>query len=154
MKIDQPLLQPKPITLTDQDGKERHFLISKFPAIAGREIIAKYPLSAVPKLGDYGVNEETMFKLMTYVAVKTDDGFIRLLTPELINNHVMDWEVLVKLEEAMLSYNTSFFTGGFVQGFIAMLVEQGAPILSRILTSSLQALSQVDLQVGSNSETK
>lgn len=154
MKIDQPLLQPQPITIADSDGVERTFLISKFPAIAGREIIAKYPLSALPKLGDYKVNEETMFKLMAYVAVKTDDGFIRLLTPELINNHVVDWEVLVKIEEKMLEYNTSFFTGGFVQGFTSMLVEKAAPILSLILTNSLRALSQVDLQVGSNSETK
>lgn len=154
MKPDSPLLQPKPFTVTTLDGRELTVLLSKFPAIAGREIIAKYPLSAIPKLGDYAVNEETMFKLMSYVAIEHDGGFIRLLTPELINNHVGDWETLAKIEAAMLEYNTSFFTGGFVHGFIGMLLEKAAPLLSQIVTSSLQALSQASSQAGSSSETK
>lgn len=154
MNLDTPLLQPQPLTIVDMDGVTREFLISKFPAIAGREIIAKYPLSAVPKLGDYGVNEATMFKLMTYVSVKAGDGYIRLLTAEMINNHVGDWETLAKIESAMLEYNTSFFKGGFVQGFMEVLVQKAVPLLLPILTTSLQALSQASLSDGSNSETK
>lgn len=147
------LLETQPLVLTDTSGKERTFIISKLPAIAGREIISKYPLSALPRLGDYAVNEQTMLKMISYVAVQTADGPLRLSTPELINNHLGDWETLVKLEAAMLEYNTSFFKGGFVPGFIEMLLEKAAPMLQRILTVSLQALSQANLQAGSNSET-
>lgn len=148
------LLETQPLVITDTSGKERTYLISKLPAITGREIVAKYPLSALPKLGDYEVNEQTMLKMISYTAVMTDNGPLRLTTPELINNHLGDWESLVKLEAAMLEYNTSFFRGGFIPGFIEMLLEKAAPILSRTLTASLQALSQANLQVGSNSETQ
>jgi hypothetical protein len=34
--------------VTDTSGKERHFTLSKFPAVIGREIVAKYPTSALP----------------------------------------------------------------------------------------------------------
>lgn len=153
----KPLLEPKVVIITGLDGKDRSFMISKFPAIAGRRIIAKYPLSALPKLGDYAENEKTMMELMQYVEVIPDGDNaqpIRLLTEEVINNHVGDWETLIKVESQMLQYNTSFFTGGFLQGFTEMLLEKAAPIVSKILTNSLQALSGQVSQLGSNSETK
>ena len=50
------MLQPKEFKTTDQSGTERTYILSKFPAVQGREIISKYPLSAMPKLGDYAVN--------------------------------------------------------------------------------------------------
>lgn len=154
---NKSLLEPKVVTITGLDGKERTFRISKFPAIAGRRIIAKYPLSAVPKLGDYAENEKTMLELMTYVEVIPDgDGVqpIRLATEEVINNHVGDWETLIKLEGQMLQYNTSFFTGGVLQGFIeTLLQEKLVPMLSQILTNLLQALSAQGSQPGHSSET-
>ena len=63
------MIEPKEITVETQKGEKRVYILSKFPAVQGREIIAKYPLSAMPKLGDYAVNEETMLKLMAFVAV-------------------------------------------------------------------------------------
>ena len=151
---DAPLLQPKEITI--EDGSEtRTYLISKFPAIAGRRIIANYPLSALPKLGDYSVNEATMIELMGYVAVPRENGEpMRLSTPALINNHLPSWEALAKIEGAMLEYNCSFFTvNGALQGFIDLLLEKAAPTLSKILILSLQALSNAAQQPTSNSET-
>ena len=93
------MIEEKEITVKTQAGVDKAFIISKFPAIAGREIIAKYPLSGMPKLGDYQVNEETMLKLMCYVAAKTPDGGqIALTTKELINNHIPEWETLARIE--------------------------------------------------------
>ncbi len=63
------MIEPKTIAIVDGNGKEKDFIISKFPAIQGREIIAKYPTSSLPKIGDYAVSEETMLKLMAFVAV-------------------------------------------------------------------------------------
>jgi hypothetical protein len=107
------LLEPKIATINGKD-----FYLSKFPAVAGREIIAKYPLSGLPKLGDYKVNEETMLKLMNFVAVQKGDASIRLSTPALIDNHVGDWETLARIEIAMLEYNCSFFQNGRVSTFL------------------------------------
>ncbi len=105
------LLEPKQIEI---EGKQ--FIISKFPAIAGRKIITQYPLSGLPKIGEYGVNEEIMFKLMGYVGVliKGQETPLLLSTEALIDNHVGNWEILAKIEMAMLEYNCSFFLNGKV----------------------------------------
>ena len=77
------MIEPKTVVIY---GKE--FILSKFPAIAGREIIAKYPLSGLPKIGDYALNEETMLKLMCYVAVNAGaDVPLCLNTAALVDNH-------------------------------------------------------------------
>jgi len=104
------LLEPKDVEITTLKGEQRTYVISKFPAIAGREIVAKYPLTAIPKLADYSGNEAVMFQLMAYVAVKLPSGVDQpLSTKALIDNHVPDWETLVKIEIEMMKYNTSFF---------------------------------------------
>ena len=75
----------------------------------GREIVAKYPVSALPKLGDYAVNEEVMLKLMSFVAVQVGESQQRLSSRAMINNHVPDFETLAKIEMKMMEYNCSFF---------------------------------------------
>ena len=62
-------IKPKEIVIKDLDGDERKFIISRFPAVEGREIIAGYPITAIPKFGDYASNETVMLKLMTYASV-------------------------------------------------------------------------------------
>lgn len=137
------MLEPKDITIATQDGTTRDYILSKFPAIQGREIISKYPLSGLPKLGDYGVNEETMLKLMAYVAVRVDSGAeIPLKTRDLVNNHVPDWETLVKIEKAMLEYNCSFFANGQALTFFGGLAQQASGLISKILTDLLAQSSR------------
>lgn len=126
------LLEPKDFEV---DG--RKFIISKFPAVEGREIISKYPLSGIPKLGDYAVNEETMFKLMKYVAVKIGDSIIPLSTRELINSHTGDWETLIKVEWEMLGYNSRFFRDGRLSTFLKDLSQKLPAWISKMLTDSL-----------------
>lgn len=107
------LLEPKSFTVATQYKGEKTYTLSKFPAVAGREIVAKYPVSLMPKLGDYEVNEATMLKLMAYVAVETGPGTQqRLENRTLVDNHVPDWETLARIEWAMIEYNTSFFGQG------------------------------------------
>lgn len=133
------LLEPKEINI---DGK--NFILSKFPAIAGREIIAKYPLTGLPKIGDYQLNEETMFKLMAYVAVKINDIKIPLNTPELINNHTGNWETLAKIEVAMMEYNCSFFQNGRVSTFLNDTAQNIPRWIIKTLTSLSQQLSPTE----------
>lgn len=129
------MLQPKEITITTQAGEDRVYVLSKFPAVQGREIIAKYPLSAMPKLGDYAVNEETMLKLMAFVAVPRDTGEpLRLSTRALVDNHVPEWETLARIEVAMMEYNVSFFGNGKGSTFLEAIAKKAQAFLSRTLT--------------------
>jgi hypothetical protein len=140
------LLEPKPITLPTQSGEPKAYILHKFPAIAGREIVAKYPLSNLPKLGDYGVSEEVMLKLMSYVAVDTPAGPLALNTRALVDNHVPDWEVLARLEWAMLEYNCSFFGNGQTSDFFSNIGAKAPQWISRMLTALSAQSSGADKQ--------
>ena len=129
------MIQPKEITVKTQDGTDKTYIISKFPAIQGREIIAKYPLSAMPKLGDYEVNEETMLKLMAFVAVPTDNSPLQLTTRALVDNHFPDWETLARVEMAMMEYNVSFLKGDILKSIMDKITGNIPSIASKILMS-------------------
>lgn len=129
------MIDPKEITIESPNGTARVFVLSKFPAIQGREIIAKYPISAMPKLGDYAVNEETMLKLMSFVGVPRDTGEpLRLTTRALIDNHCGDWETLARVEMAMMEYNCSFFGNGKGSTFLEAITRKAQQLLTKTLT--------------------
>lgn len=140
------LLQPKDVEIKLQDGTFKTFVISKFPAVQGREIMAKYPTSHIPKIGDYGVAEEVMLKLTAYVGVRNDEtGHIQTLgTMALVNNHIPDWEALGRIEWAMLEYNCSFFANGMNSDFFESIIQKAAPWISKTLTALLQQLSKTE----------
>ena len=132
------MIQPKEVQI---DGKT--FIISKFPAIGGREIISQYMPSAMPKIGDYRLNEELMLKLMCYVAIPRDNGAVplQLSTKDLVNNHVTSdfpYETCLKIEKAMMEYNCSFFQNGRISTFFEDSVL--APL--RKITGTLMGLSE------------
>jgi hypothetical protein len=133
------LLETKSIFIDD-----REFILSKFPAVAGREIVVKYPLSGLPKIGEYKVNEETMLKLMSYVGINSAGTTIRLSTQALIDNHVGNWETLVKIEWAMLEYNCSFFQSGRASTFLEGIAQKVPQWISKILTGLSEQSSQME----------
>lgn len=144
------LIDPEVVSITDRLGKTHQYTIGKFPAVAGREIAAKYPTSVAAmakqwEQNQYTENEKIMLKAMTFVEVNLPDGgAIRLVTQELIDNHVPDAESLMQLEKALLSYNFSFF-----EKFVSSVSSGGLKaILTRLimstLTDSLQSLSQAE----------
>lgn len=141
------MLEPKEIIIVDAGGKERNFILSKFPAIQGREIIAKYPVSNMPKLGDYDVSQEIMLKLMKFVSVKTGDISVALDSIDLVNNHVGDWETLAKIEMAMMEYNCSFFREGRISVFLSDFVQKSLPKILKTLMDSLGQSSQAEKQL-------
>lgn len=102
------LLQP-----IEKEINGRKFILSKFPAVAGREIAAIYTDGILNKSDDYSLSESTMLKLMCYVGIPTDTGLpLQLTTRALVDNHAGDWETLVSLEKEMMEYNCSFFKEG------------------------------------------
>ena len=145
-----PRLEPKEITIQTQSGKPRTYVIYKFPAVAGREIISKTIAASIPDLEKYNISEETMLKLMSYVAVQNNGSPLLLTTQALIDNHVPDWETLDKLEKEVLQYNCSFFLNDKPLTFFDVclkIVEQKATEISTIL---LRPLSTMEKQLSTN----
>jgi hypothetical protein len=147
------LIKPKEIVLTDLDGEEKTFVISRLPATIGREILAKYPVANAPKLGDYGVSSEAMRLMMQHVAIPRDmDEPLRLKTQALIDNHVPDGQTLIKLEFEMLRYNCDFFGKGGSQDFLGSLIRKYLPLIMSTVTDSLPPSLRQALQAGQNSK--
>jgi hypothetical protein len=139
------MIEPKEITLKTQAGEEKTYVISKFPAIQGREIVTKYPVSNVPKLGDYKQSEEVMLKLLAFTAVVTSEGaHLPLTTRALVDNHVPDWETLARLEWSQLEYNISFFGNGLNSGSFESFSQKAVQWISQTLIPSLATSLQTE----------
>lgn len=123
------LIQPTELTIG-----EKTYTLGKFPATVGREIITQYPITAMPKTGDYQTNEALMLKVMSYVAVPGPNGLIRLTTKALVDNHVEDATALLRLEWAMLEKNFAFFANGKASGFLQGLAEKVQALILKTLT--------------------
>ncbi len=134
------LIKPIPLVLKCEDGKERTYILSNFPAVDGREIVSKYIAANMPKVGDYKQSEDIMIKLMSYVAVKNGSIETRLSTKDLINNHCHGFEELMKIEMAMMEKNCSFFRDGRSLDFFENLTQMVARKVSEMLMlSSVQS---------------
>lgn len=146
-------LEPKEIQI---DGKK--FILHKFPAIQGREIICTYPASAVsamlPKVGEYKHHEEAMFKLLSYVGVPIEGRPepLMLSIPELINQHTGNWNTLMKLEKEMLEYNGAFFVLGQISNFWRDLSQKLRQSSSKTLIHFLELFSKKIKQHFANSK--
>lgn len=141
------LLEPEVVPI---DGKE--FILSKFPAVAGREIITQYVPTAMPKVGDYAANANIMRKIMSYVGVRVEgrDDPLQLTTDALIDNHVSTPEMLLKLEIAMMRKNCAFFREGGVSTFFADMLQRAMSSIIPTLMDSLQQSSPKDSQASPN----
>ncbi len=148
------LINPKEITI-NFEGEDLKFNIGKFPATVGREIISKYPVSNMPKIGDYKVSEETMLKLMSYVErvyEEEETRTIALTSRTLVDNHVPSWEVLIKIEAFVIDYNCSFFELGKVLSSLKEWKALAEPKNIKTLMDSLASLSQAVKQPSKNSK--
>lgn len=141
------LLEPKEIIIADMKGRECTYILSHIPFLPGREIAAQYILSSLPKLGDYKTNEEMMAKILSFAAVKLESGAIqRLNTPELLNNHIYDWETGRILEARMMDYNCTFFQQGRAWIFFVGIVQKSLPKIFEMLTTLQPQSSQTSTQ--------
>lgn len=146
------LLEPNEVEIETAKGESKKFILSKFPAIAGREIVSQYPVTGMPKIGEYKSNEEIMLKLMKFVAVPTESGEMTLSTQALIDNHVPDWETLAKLEVKMMEYNCSFFGNGKASTFFDSILQTTQQLIIQTLTDLLEQSSVQGKQPLKNSK--
>jgi hypothetical protein len=131
------------------------YVISKPPAIAGREILMQYPSSALPKVGDYATNEALMLKIMTYIGVRIDgrDDPLMLTTRQLVDNHVPDTETLMRLEFAFMAHGYAFFKNGSLSGILERIASQAVALIQKTLTDLspvLQAKQGAEAQRSTN----
>lgn len=117
----------------------KNFVLTKFPATVGREIITQYPMTALPKIGEYKTNHQLMLKIMSYVGVSIEGRAEpqMLSTEDLINNHVLKTEDLMRLEWAMIEYNFDFFGDGRALNFLGMVADRITPLISKTLMDLL-----------------
>ncbi len=137
-------IDPKTIEIENPfDGTFKQYIVSKVPARKARKIFTQYLPSAMPKIGDYETNERLMDELMTYVQVISSDGTpLPLSTPALIDNHVPNFEMLIKLEAAMVSYNCSFFQNGKISHLFDGIAEKFPQWITKTLKVCLAQSSQ------------
>lgn len=140
------LIKPKPITIADGDGVEKEYILSRLFSDVGREVMAKYPFANMPKLGEYSISEDIMFKLMAHVGVEIDGKIMPLSSRALVRNHVPDCEALAKLEWAMLEYNFSFLRDGTISDFLQECALNFLPKILKTLTASLEQSSATTKQ--------
>lgn len=127
-------IEPKQITLS---GKT--YVLTKFPATVGREIITQYPMTALPKIGEYKTNHALMLKIMSYVGVMVDGRHdpLMLTTEDLINNHIAKTEDLMRIEWAMIEHSFDFFADGRASGWLGMVADRISPLITKTLTDLL-----------------
>ncbi|HZZ80036.1 MAG TPA: hypothetical protein VFE62_16100 [Gemmataceae bacterium] len=135
------LIEPKEISITDGEGKERKFHVSKMPAWDGLEIMARYPTSlltatAVPKLAEWEMIKDLQFRIMKYVAVEINGQLQPLATQALIDNHTGDWECLARLIAEEVKYNNRFFRDGTISNFFAEAFRIALAKITETLTQS------------------
>ena len=126
------------------------FIISKFPATDGREILVKYFPSGIPKIGDYQTNEECMFKMMKFVKVVNGQQHIELATKQILNNYVEDAAMLLYLEWAILEYNFAFFLKGRISTFFDGIAQKVPELTLKMLTGLSDLLSKVEKRPSTN----
>ncbi len=117
---------------------DKTYTINKFKPTDGRRIVAGYPLTLAPKVGDYDANEQLMQLLMSYVQVHLSDGSkLALTTKALIDNHVPTWDDLVALEYQTLQANCPFMQGDGLRSFTDMIKEAASRYLVEIMQSAM-----------------
>lgn len=150
---EKPFKNPEEFKITDKTGKEHTYVLSEFDAVTWRKIFSQYPLTALPKIGDYAENEKLMIDLMSHVAVLTNDGRrMRLETMALINNHVPYGDMLAKLEIKMMGKNYDFFQDGKILTFFDHVLQIIVKNLSETLMLSLEQSSVLEKQLSTNFE--
>ena len=137
------LLDQKEVTVSSQDGEEKTYLVSKFPADPGMELVVDVACIA-GGLATNNPSPEAMIavidKALGYAAIPGPNGDpIPLNTAALRRSHIPDWEAKLALFFEVAKHNVGFFRNGRASGSFGVL----ARILSQKTTgTSTESLVQ------------
>ncbi len=149
--------EPKRITIGGNKNEDtgevvggKEYIIHKWSALAGRELITQFPTSALPVIGNYKLNEKYCLELMKYVqAVVKDSGqehLIRLDDFAKVDSHIENFKCLMELEKECIFYNCGFFPQGGILNSLIGLIKKHLPQISKTLMGLLPQLSQIKKQ--------
>lgn len=141
------LLEPKAVEINGYK-----FIISKMPCTVAQEVIFKLPTGLIPLLSNFTQTEDMAFKMLSYCERVYTDGQpnVKLISKEIIDNHVPDFQTLIKLEQECLQYNYDFFNDGRVLDFLNKGLSHAESRVSGILTDLLDKLLQAGAQHSGN----
>ncbi|MBO5810422.1 MAG: hypothetical protein J6R32_06300 [Bacteroidales bacterium] len=132
------LLEPKLIHLE----KSGDFYISRLPCMVAREVFLRYAASNInvielarnyaPSSGDIAT------KMLSYTAHLVDGREIRMESDTLLNQHVLSFADLGKLEGEMILYNFSFLDVARWSPYLARYKIKLESLTTKILTNLLQ----------------
>ena len=129
------------------------FIISKMPCTVAQEVIVQLPAGFIPIINNFSKSQEMAFKMLSYCERVYDDrANVPLISKELIDNHVPDFNTLIKLETACINHNYDFFENGAVWNFLTKGLCRAESSLSKILMDSLDKLLQAEKQHSTNSK--
>lgn len=135
------LLDTKTVKVNTQDGTEKCFIISKFPADPGLELAVEVACIAgglAANKPDPAAMIATINKALAYAAVPGPNGDpIALTTAALRDNHIPDWEAKFALFVKLAQHNISFFRNGRASDSFS--------VLARILNQSNIGTSMASL---------
>lgn len=145
--INSTLLEPKEVEI---NGCK--FLISKMPCTVAQEVIVKLPTGFIPMLSNFETSQEMAFKMLSYCEriYGGDKANVPLISKEIIDNHVPDFNTLIQLEAECINYNFDFFANGKAWNFLNKGVCLAESKLSGILTDLLDRLLQAEKQHSMN----
>ncbi len=134
------LLEPKSIEINGYK-----FIISKMPCTVAQEVLLRLPAGLIPLVKNFSQSEEMAFKMLSYCE-RCYDGQpnVPLISKVVIDNHVPDFDTLIKLEQECVSYNFDFFQNGKVWTFLTKIVSLAESKASGMLTDLLDKLLQAD----------
>lgn len=138
------LIDPKEVVLKDGEGREHKFLIGKIPYLSGgRKVISGY-LPTSSKSEQYEQNEDLARILFRHCEVVKPERNIRLETDDLVNNHLHDAQLAIKLEEAAFQRQVNFYPDGGLFGHLGDLGRLIAALASKTETPLQPASSELD----------
>lgn len=130
------LLEPKQI---DINGYK--FIISKMPCTVAQEVILRLPSGLIPMLNNFDISQEMAFKMLSYCQrVHADGRSVPLISKEIIDNQVPNFQTLLQLEQECMTYNYDFFANGKLLDFLSKGVSLVESKASAILTDLLDKL--------------
>lgn len=147
------MIEPKEVTLKSEvHGEERIFRLGMYPATEGIRLLGLFAetvdIAARKKTEDvngmFGNNlKKAAVEICQYVEVKLINGNWQKLDNEiLINVHVLDYELLLRLVREVHDHNSHFFKTGRLLRTSQGLMENLKSLVMKTLNQSLDSLSQ------------
>lgn len=143
MNSQSPLIEPKQIEIRSQiHNVTKKYQIGYYTTMEGAELISMaveaLAIGMKTSKDNFGTFSkqvpELANRMCSYVEAESNGHWVRLSTPDLIDNHVPDYEVLMKLMWEVHDYNAKSLKSGVLFQKCLTLTQGAESQLTKILT--------------------